>query len=148
MISFECALPDRRIYIEFISADEAEMAVTGKREKITAHNAWEVMEDALKSDFVSLICHGEDSILSIPKEQVGEYFAFHKLNQLTSEGYTRRRVAAFDCISGNYATSFWNLEEILAVLKLFFMGDEGNESLYPVAEEAIKGWPKDVRPIP
>jgi hypothetical protein len=59
-------------------------------------------------------------------------------------------VQLFDSHSGRAATIKWTSEQLGVVLALGVGGDEiaGSDLLYPIAENAVRGLPNEVRPIP
>lgn len=62
------------------------------------------------------------------------------------------QVNCCDALTGQTVSAVWTQDQLAAVLYLAQEGSDGQSPiasiLYPIAEDAIKGWPKECRPIP
>mgnify|MGYP000387843075 CR=1 FL=1 len=97
----------------------------------------EIAEDLvelLRSDYERATIYSEDNIIVLP---------------------ARNQIVSFDVISGecfdsrNLVKSEYTETEIHAVLALAIDDQHPDaEKLYPIAEEVVKDWPKECRPMP
>lgn len=109
--------------------DHPDWKVNRVEKPITDKDVVDRVRKAIYEGYVRIIVQLEDTILVVPEPG---------------------KLVAFDMLSGKRRTAYPNQDELFAILALGIGGDEiENAKEYCVlAEEVIKHWPNEIRPIP